>query len=57
MSVNDGRGPYVFKIHGQLSHLAGSLLPAGPAQPNGDPPTPVYAKAEHESGSPMDLHR
>ena len=26
-SVNRGNGPYVFKVHGRLSHLAGSLLP------------------------------
>jgi len=26
-SVNRGNGPYVFKIQGRLSHLAGSLLP------------------------------
>ena len=26
-SVNCGNGPYVFKIQGRLSHLAGSLLP------------------------------
>jgi hypothetical protein len=26
-SVNRGHGPYVFKIQGRLSHLAGSLLP------------------------------
>lgn len=25
-SVNDGRGPYVFKISGQLCHRIGSLL-------------------------------
>jgi len=26
-SINDGRGPYVFKISGQLCHRIGSLLP------------------------------
>ena len=26
-SVNRGNGPYVFKVHGRLSHMAGSLLP------------------------------
>jgi len=26
-SLNHGNGPYVFKVHGCLSHLAGSLLP------------------------------
>ena len=33
----EGGGPYVFKVHGSLSHRAGSLLPA-PNQP------PVYAQ-------------
>ena len=33
-TVNDGQGPYVYKIHGKLSHNAGSLLP-----PPGKPPT------------------
>ena len=32
-SVNQGSGPYVFKIHGKLTHHSGSLLPA----PNGHP--------------------
>jgi len=27
-SVNQGAGPYVFKVHGKLTHWAGSLLPA-----------------------------
>ena len=26
-NVNRGCGPYVFKIHGELKHLSGSLLP------------------------------
>jgi len=33
----EGGGPYVVKVHGSLSHRAGSLLPA-PNQP------PVYAQ-------------
>ena len=36
-SVNRGNGPYVFKVHGQLSHLAGSLLPQ-------EGESPVYAQ-------------
>jgi hypothetical protein len=32
-SVNDGRGPPVFKICGQVHHQIGSLLP-----PNDSPP-------------------
>ncbi|XP_068309880.1 uncharacterized protein [Pyrus communis] len=32
-SINKGRGPYVFKINGQVHHLMGSLLP-----PEGDNP-------------------
>ncbi|GJX32448.1 DNA helicase, partial [Tanacetum coccineum] len=32
-SINNGRGPYVFKISGQLYHWIGSLCPA-----DGDPP-------------------
>jgi hypothetical protein len=36
-SVNNGGGPYVFKLHGELSHKIGSLLP-----PDGEPP--VYAQ-------------
>src|SRR6201999_844712 len=27
-AINDGHGPYTFVLEGQLSHLAGSLLPA-----------------------------
>ncbi|XP_070666718.1 uncharacterized protein [Malus domestica] len=27
-SINDGSGPYIFKISGQVCHLMGSLLPA-----------------------------
>ena len=38
-SVNDGQGPYVFKMHGELIHRIGSLLPADNAEP-----TPVYAQ-------------
>ena len=37
VAVNDGISPYVFKLHGELSHKAGSLLP-----PEGEPP--VYAQ-------------
>jgi hypothetical protein len=37
-SVNrNGAGPYVFKVHGQLSHKAGSLLP-------NEGQTPLYAQ-------------
>ena len=36
-AVNDGVGPYVFKLHGELSHKAGSLLP-----PDGE--SPVFAQ-------------
>jgi len=36
-SVNRGNGPYVFKIQGRLSHLAGSLLPQ-------EEESPVYAQ-------------
>jgi hypothetical protein len=36
-SVNRGNGPYVFKIQGRLSHLAGSLLPQ-------EGESPVYAQ-------------
>ena len=36
-AVNDGVGPYVFKLHGQLSHRIGSLLPA-------EGESPVYAQ-------------
>ncbi|KAL3622578.1 hypothetical protein CASFOL_033989 [Castilleja foliolosa] len=28
-AVNDGRGPYVFKVSGQVSHWIGSLCPVG----------------------------
>jgi hypothetical protein len=35
--VNDGIGPYVFKLHGELFHRSGSLLP-----PEGE--SPVYAQ-------------
>ena len=36
-SINDGDGPYVFRLHGELSHKSGSLLP-----PEGQPP--VYSQ-------------
>jgi hypothetical protein len=26
-SINDGKGPYIFRLHGALSHKSGSLLP------------------------------
>jgi len=32
-SVNQGGGPYVFKVHGRLTHQAGSLLPPPDGQP------------------------
>jgi len=32
-SINDGRGPYVFKISGQLCHRIGSLIPNDEARP------------------------
>ena len=32
-SINQGGGQYVFKIHGKLTHRAGSLLPAPNAHP------------------------
>jgi len=32
-SVNDGRGPPVFKIHGQVHHRIGSLLPPDGSAP------------------------
>jgi hypothetical protein len=25
-SINDGEGPYIFRLHGELSHKSGSLL-------------------------------
>ena len=31
--INDGRGPYVYKVRGELHHIAGTLLP-----PTGQPP-------------------
>jgi hypothetical protein len=32
-SVNDGHGPYVFKISGQVCHRIGSLIPTQGARP------------------------
>ena len=32
-AINQGGGPWLFKIQGMLSHLAGSLLPADPNKP------------------------
>lgn len=32
-TVNDGRGPYVFKVHGELYHRIGSLLPREDVHP------------------------
>ena len=47
-SINSGpgRGPYTFKIHGQLSHRAGSLLPPEPQGEGEDlrAPPPIYAQ-------------
>jgi hypothetical protein len=36
-NLNDGAGPYVFSLHGELSHKSGSLLPA-------EGEAPVYAQ-------------
>ena len=38
-SLNNGQGPYVFKMHGELIHKIRSLLPADNAEP-----TTVYAQ-------------
>ena len=44
-SVNrNGAGPYVFKVHGQLSHKAGSLLPS-------EGQTPLYSQLYIYDGS------
>ena len=32
-TVNQGRGPYVFKVSGQIYHSIGSLCPTGDAKP------------------------
>lgn len=32
-SINNGRGPYVFKISGQICHRIGSLIPSGHRRP------------------------
>jgi hypothetical protein len=32
-SINDGHGPYVFKISGQVCHRIGSLIPSPGARP------------------------
>ena len=32
-SINDGHGPYVFKISGQVCHRVGSLIPSEGRQP------------------------
>lgn len=32
-SINDGRGPYCFKIHGQVYHRIGLLIPYGNDRP------------------------
>ena len=31
--INQGHGPYTFVLRGELSHRAGSLLPAGHEAP------------------------
>jgi hypothetical protein len=36
-TVNNGRGPYVFRVHGELCHRFGSLCPS-------DGRAPVYAQ-------------
>jgi hypothetical protein len=50
-SVNrNGAGPYVFKVHGQLSHRAGSLLP-------NERQTPLYSQLYIYDGSDaLDYH-
>ena len=32
-SINDGHGPYVFKISGQVCHRVGSLIPSEGRRP------------------------
>jgi hypothetical protein len=32
--INDGRGPYIFKLNGQNHHRIGTLLPADGLSPN-----------------------
>ena len=32
-SINNGRGPYVFRISGQIHHWIGTLLPTNPKEP------------------------
>ena len=50
-SVNDGGGPYVFKMHGELIHKIGSLLPAE----DGDA-GPVYAQLYlHDPQAALDM--
>ena len=47
-SVNcNGAGPYVFKVHGKLSHKVGSLLPS-------DGQTPLYAQLYIYDGGQLD---
>ena len=49
-SVQDGHGPYVFKIHGALYHRVGALLP----QPGRDP---VYAQLYFYSTADANRYR
>ena len=45
---HNGAGPYVFKVHGKLSHKAGSLLP-------NDGATPLYAQLYiYDGGEALD---
>ena len=58
-SVNQGGGPYVFKIHGKLTHRSGSLLPAPNANPTYaklyiyDPAEALNYRMGHQANSPL----
>ncbi|PIA32902.1 hypothetical protein AQUCO_04300087v1 [Aquilegia coerulea] len=64
-SINNGRGPYVFKLHGQNYHKIGSLLPSdgrsSESQLPGFDPKPKFAQlyiydTEHEAQNRMGIY-
>ncbi|GJX91650.1 hypothetical protein Tco_0344976 [Tanacetum coccineum] len=62
-SINNGRGPYVFKISGQLYHWIGSLCPTEGEQPRFlqlyiyDTANEIDSRMSHFGGQNSDLRR
>ena len=58
-SVNQGEGPYVFKVHGKLTHKSGSLLPPRDGHPTYaqlyiyDPADALDYRMRHQANSTL----